>query len=576
MYQSFTIYKDHMNKRWILWLVTVLLLAGCKEVVKDGKSTISTLAPPTSGTGAVTQVAINGGSTFTHTQEIGTTKSDVFFIYTNPSSSQLALPSFSSLANQASPAQSALPAAPQQSLVTFAKSSGIGLRGTQEISEFNTRPPKMIPRRGSAPKASLKPQFAVVGDSYSFMTLSSSEIVTSTLRGVITDGTITANLWVADDSWGSCAKTSCLTQAMVDGFGAKFLKAGAGNDIYDWVTNIYGLPWGAQSFTNLIDATAANSIDILFYDISADNSSNGGVLGFFYAKDNYLISNASSSNQRLMFYIDSVLTATATGDTWEISDLWPAEMVATLAHEFQHMIHFYQKTVLKDAGTASSQSWIHEMMSMMTEDLVADKILADGPRGIAYGDGTSGSAGNNLGRPALFNSYGYISQATWANDNLVLARYAINYSFGAWLSRNYGGVLLAQQLIKSDTDDLNGLIAALAALGYTVTYDELLQQFWAAVVLSDLKTNVSPFMMNSGAYFTSTLNSIDYNLGSLNFYNYNLGPQVYSSTGLSSSLSTMLPYSGIITQAGSNVSGTLSSTVTMPRGVNMTVVVKPH
>jgi len=568
-----------MSARWIFWLLgSLVVLSGCKELSKNDKATISSLAPPTVGTGSVTHLDIKGGAPFTHTQQVGSTKSDVYFIYTNPTSGELSTPSFSGkqLAQPSPGSQVGAKTMPAGSLVDFAKSSGIGLRGTQEISDYNAHPPEMTRHQGEQPRPTSAPRFAAIGDTYTFMALSKTELVASTLRGVITDGTITANLWVADDAWGTCSKTNCLTQVMVDAFGAKFLATGSNNDIYDWVTNIFGSPWGAHTFDNLIPASAANTIDILFYDISADNSTNGGILGFFYSKDNYLTSASSFSNQRLMFYIDSVLTATQTGTTWEISDLWPGEMVATLAHEFQHMIHFYQKTALKNAGTTASQSWIHEMMSMMTEDLVADKILADGPRGVAYSDGTSGATGNNQGRPALFNSYSYLSQATWQNDNYVLARYAINYSFGAWLSRNYGGVLLAEQLMKSSTDDIDGMTSALAALGYTVTYAELLEFFWASVVLSNLTDNKAPYMMNKGGYFTSTLNSVDYNLGSIDFYKFGLGPTAYTSSGLSSTILTLLPYSGVITKAATNVSGTLTSKVDMARGVNMTVVVKPH
>ena len=34
---------------------------------------------------------------------------------------------------------------------------------------------------------------------------------------------------------------------MVDAMGEQFLKAGEDNDIYDWVTGIYGDPWGTYS-----------------------------------------------------------------------------------------------------------------------------------------------------------------------------------------------------------------------------------------------------------------------------------------------------------------------------------------
>ncbi|MCJ7623747.1 MAG: hypothetical protein MUO76_09610, partial [Anaerolineaceae bacterium] len=54
-----------------------------------------------------------------------------------------------------------------------------------------------------------------------------------------------------------------------------------------------------------------------------------------------------------------------------------------LAHEFQHMIHFYHKAIIANSGISNSDTWLNEMCSLTTEDFVAGKLGIDGPRGVA-------------------------------------------------------------------------------------------------------------------------------------------------------------------------------------------------
>ena len=88
--------------------------------------------------------------------------------------------------------------------------------------------------------------------------------------------------------------------------------------------------------------------------------------------------------------MDSAYFAVPDGPTWEVTDRGPSVIIGTLAHEFQHMIHFYQKPVVRDAD---SESWLNEMASEVAEDLIADKMMVSGPRGVAYDDPTAGEPG---------------------------------------------------------------------------------------------------------------------------------------------------------------------------------------
>jgi hypothetical protein len=228
---------------------------------------------------------------------------------------------------------------------------------------------------------------------------SCKESTTATTRKVIPNvttnlGSKTLNIWVSDDSFGNppeCTKSKCVTQEMVDALADTFLISGLDNDIYDWVTNIYEEEWenDTNGYTGLISAN--DEITILLTDIDGDDSSSGGVIGFFWSKDNFEKSSISGSNERIMFYADAVMFANGEG-TWSIDDFWPKEMVSTLAHEFQHMINFYQKRILLDTDL---NVWINEMLSETTEDLIATKIQHIGPRGVEYTDGSAGETGND-------------------------------------------------------------------------------------------------------------------------------------------------------------------------------------
>ena len=275
--------------------------------------------------------------------------------------------------------------------------------------------------------------------------------------------------------------------------------------------------------------------------------------------------------------MDSVLSAKETDATWEISDAWPAEMVSTLAHEFQHMIHFYQKTVTRTAGTGS-ETWIEEMSSMITEDLLADKMEVNGPRGVSYSDDTAGGAGNTEGRPPWFNTYDYVGPTVWYDGNAALVNYGINYVFGAYLVRNYGGAALFQKIVQSSATDYRAIVDAVVALGYDESFTTILQKWGVAVLLSNQTDLSSGYLYNTAGSFSSTLGSITYNLGSVNLFNYSdgdlNGPFLFTPSTLISQLGGHNKMSNTYVQVGTAETGTFSKTVQMEAGIRLTVVTK--
>lgn len=367
-------------------------------------------------------------------------------------------------------------------------------------------------------------------------------------------------------------------QAVAD----KFIKDGS--DIYTWDTSIFGAEWGSTSYSNLISEN--DIITILLYDIDFDKSTNGGTVGYFWAKDNFLTSSYKYSNQQLIFYIDwPMYSATlSTESSWSSTGYWAEEIYSTLAHEFQHMISFYQQSVCRNLEPST---WYDEMCSMAAEDLVADKLGVIGPRGVSDVS-SAGASANEEGRIPLFNLFNYTSVVSWSSSSKLIEQlkcYSSLYAFGAWLGRNYGGANLFHDLVQGNYTDTDGLLYAVNKNGgSSETFESLLRKWGAAYLLSDTTDTAyigTGYTYNGSAAFTSTLNSLQYNLGPINCYNYKLystsygynqtGPYIYSSLPSTQSMSAG---SNIYYTAASNATGTKSWKITLPANVKMTVVVK--
>ena len=433
---------------------------------------------------------------------------------------------------------------------------------------------RSAPRLPSAPPW---PQRAVVRGSRETLrnagdSAGNFDSIPATARAVVTDGTITAVVWVADREW-ACGE-GCVTQPLVDGLAGVFLRPGSANDIYDWLTAIFGDPWGPHRKEVLIPPQAAGEIHILLFDIDDDGlpgPEDARVVGFF--SNLHALRRAGNpplaqgSNERLMFFVDSpVLT------------LAPGVGLNAMVHEFQHLIHFYQKEVARDI---ESETWLNEMASEVAQDLVADKLGVSGPRGVASGDATAGDADNRFGRLPQYNRYNDIQVTAWDH---TLANYAINYALGAYLARNYGGAELFSRIVQSGRSGVEAVEGALRELDHEVTFPQLLANWAAANLLSDNTAAPVPYRYNPGTWSTSRAGaaaSIEFRLGSINLYNYTPPrprgypdrPGPYLHDLIAFNARTQPPHSNMYTTLG-RVAGTLRLRVTAPAGNRVTVVVK--
>ena len=161
------------------------------------------------------------------------------------------------------------------------------------------------------------------------------------------------------------------------------------------------------------------------------------------------------------------------------------------------------------------------MSSEVAEDLIADKIQGAGPRSVDYDDPTAGEPGNTRGRLPGFNLYNDIQVTRW--DGL-LANYDINYALGAYLARNYGGAALFSSIVQNEHSGTRAIEGALNDLGHEISFGQALENWGAAVLLSDDTSAAVPYRYNAGDWITSRTGGMEFRLGSINLHNYVYGP----------------------------------------------------
>ncbi len=412
-------------------------------------------------------------------------------------------------------------------------------------------------------------------------------------------------------------------------------------DIYGYDTSIFGNEYFDQGDTNFANyqtsglITPQGEIHIFILPLNPGAPStqgDGGTLGYFYAVDNFQQSIYSDSNQKIMFQLDSQMLANTSisGNTsltpsniptqgWSAQyslttptvSYWPNQMLSTLAHEFQHMIHFYQKQVLQNAAGAT-QTWLNEMCSMVTEDFVASSLGTIGPRGVpetnglyTYAPGSlpSASGGNDPGsRLAFFNNSYTLGVENW-DTNDPLASYGVSYAFGAWLARNYGGPQLFHDIVDSSATTDQAVVSAVNSLNglsgsSALTMPQLVEQWAATMLLGPNADQGVPYELSAptatppyaftpasiqdgpGAAQTFTygsLNPDDYypiSDSTNSFTSSSPGPLVYSTlTGVTSLPPLAFYYYAV--HAGASLSGSVNLQVTLPPNVELQAVVLP-
>lgn len=311
----------------------------------------------------------------------------------------------------------------------------------------------------------------------------SYEQVVTTLRGYTTlsSGKI-LRVWVADSGFGSLDGQidSNKVTSIMDAFKGTTNAPG----IYDMVEKLVGDEWGNHSFPTSLISSSVSYIDVVFYDIGCDGALSGTV-GYFWSANNFLETLYPFSNEALVFFVDTKFMGTKTGATWELTDAAPLLALTTLAHEFQHMIHYYQKNIVKGV---SSKTWLNEMLSLLMEDATVYWIS-----GIS-GKGLVSDANSSLNNYIKLPNCGITA---WNENNPTECNNYTDYdtvwAFGGYLVRNYGGGGFVQGIIQNSKTDMDAIDSALSTTGYSITYKEALRRHGASLAMNPSKGALSNF-----------------------------------------------------------------------------------
>ncbi len=199
------------------------------------------------------------------------------------------------------------------------------------------------------------------------------------------------------------------------------------NQVYPCVHQYFGSEWPAGK---------SGRLTILVGNIP-------GVAGYYSATDEYSPVVNKYSNQRKMFYLNAGAVRLGTG-----------AFLNTMAHEFQHMVHFNEDP--------AEQAWVNEGLAELSAALCG--------RGPSYVNSYASNPNTQL--------------TTWpAQPASTLANYGASYLFFQYLANRFGKDAIPD-LVAEPKHGVDGVSAWLARHGGP-SFDQVFQDWTVANVLND-------------------------------------------------------------------------------------------
>ena len=316
--------------------------------------------------------------------------------------------------------------------------------------------------------------------------------VTLQAKGYDGNGKLVCCVWVEDNCFRKSGNSTgkYVNRTMAGNIANKFVefyyqeRALAGQECSELFIDSTG------GITQVGESPSGDIVNIVVYDIASDYTADSktGIVGYFWAKD-YMDPQYSAyekSNGGKYFYVD----APYCNKDATILSSWlnrPSQtVVATLFHEFQHMINFNQKNIL--AKISRVGGWYNEMLSMLVEDAMGDMLDLE-PDDRVYGTRIPG-----------FNRAYY--QGGFKDDEVDSAvSYSTIYAFGGWLARNYGGIDLIHRMCTNKSVDMESILEAVEYCGYSgMTEEKLFREFVDSVIYR------TSYVKNNGDFAKTSYN----------------------------------------------------------------------
>lgn len=278
------------------------------------------------------------------------------------------------------------------------------------------------------------------------------------------------------------------------------------DSIYEKETFIFGKnTLTKNTYSNIIDLTDENmKINIIVYDLFNDLETTiknqGGVFGYFSSVDFYSTEDVTfndgktlKSNRCECIHIDSYFLQVA-----------KKAQQSTIAHEFQHLLHYVNKSLNPDSNK-TSETWFNEMMSMVCEDIMQSQLkLPD--------------VASPKSRLSLFNMYHLEGFSNWLSGNGVYISYANAYAFGAYLLRNYG-IDFIKELATNNYVDEEAITNALIKCGAKEkNFTEVLNQYYNVI----LNPTATEYTLNKSVSKTYKIaeEQVTFNCGAIDLSKY--------------------------------------------------------
>lgn len=262
--------------------------------------------------------------------------------------------------------------------------------------------------------------------------------------------------------------------------------------------------------------------------------------GYFYSGDLYPITTVAQSNHKKIFYLQ--LPSDTSDSTRTVNDL-----AATSAHEFQHMIFFWQKRAL-----ASADPWLEEAMSGYAEHINGFRIE------------NTRNQSKALQANEYFARINQIRVDKWHlntdSNDVINAHYGKGFLFGVWLAQNYGTSGSVQNLL---TAQLNERAAVESFTGEA--FDRTFAKFLLAMAVND--------SINGGVYGIKGLDlDAEYSFGEGWAPVTLTGPNRFTidpATAGASASPVVSPYAAAFIRIASGNGGNVTVNATLPAGMSL-------
>jgi hypothetical protein len=275
---------------------------------------------------------------------------------------------------------------------------------------------------------------------YNFGTKAYYQNTPATCRTIIALGNgFNLNIYVEDAEW--TRDPTRFTTDILNGIGKEYRDV-----ILPTETTWFGTP-------------PTGDFTILLMDIQ-DSGGDSYVSGYF---DSLNENTGSNSNNRHMIYMDS--KEGTPGNT---------TFYGTLAHEFQHFIHYNSDQV--------EFTWVEEGLSGLARYVCG------------YGHQTS--------HVLAFSQTPTTSLTFWAND---LANYGATYLFMLYLEEKYGGAATTKAIVANQGTGIDGINSALWSKGYQVTVNDIFKNWVVANYLNN--SSISDGRYGYAASFSGLANA---------------------------------------------------------------------